>query len=51
MFIINKKSLDYAMATKIYAWNECGDEIHINGNRRWQWSGQKDKVMTTKPPF
>ncbi len=32
MLNINTKSLDYAMATNIYAWNECGDEIHINGN-------------------
>jgi hypothetical protein len=32
MFIINTMSLDSTMATKIYAWNECGDEVHINGN-------------------
>jgi hypothetical protein len=32
MFIINTKSLDYAMAIKIFAWNECGVEVHINGN-------------------
>ncbi len=32
MFIINTKSLDYAMATKIYDGNECGDEVHMNGN-------------------
>jgi hypothetical protein len=32
MLIINIKSLDYAMAIKIYVWNECDDEVHINGN-------------------
>ncbi len=32
MFIINTKSSDYAMAIKIFAWNECGVEVHINGN-------------------